>query len=220
MVHGLTFDGGKVAYRNRFVLTAGLRADRRAGRTIYGGLMNPIVPDPRFVPPDGDPDRFKNVANINVVRHAGRILALYEGNLPYELSPTLETKGLYDFAGKLRGAMTAHPKFDPASGEMLMFRYSLRPPFLVFYTVDATGAVVREVPIDTGMSFMVHDFVFTPGTSCSSCARSCSTLPARNRASHSSPGSRNAARASPCCAATARGACSGSRTGRTSSITS
>lgn len=161
MVHGLTFDGGKVSYRNRFVVTAGLQADRRAGRTIYGGLMNPIVPDPRFVPPDGDPDRFKNVANTNVVRHAGRILALYEGNLPYELSPALETKGLYDFAGKLRGAMTAHPKFDPASGEMLMFRYSLRPPFLVFYTVDAAGAVVREVPIDAGMPFMVHDFVFT-----------------------------------------------------------
>ena len=101
MVHGLTFDGGNVAYRNRFVLTAGLRADRRAGRTIYGGLMNPIVPDPRFVPPDGDPNRFKNVANTNVVRHAGRILALYEGDLPYELTPTLETNGLYDFAGKL-----------------------------------------------------------------------------------------------------------------------
>ena len=161
MVHGLTFDGGKVSYRNRFVLTAGLRADRRAGRTIYGGLTNPIVPDPRFVPPDGDPNRFKNVANTNVVRHAGRILALYEGDLPYELTAALETKGLYDFAGKLHGAMTAHPKFDPMSGEMLMFRYSLRPPFLVFYTVDAAGAVTHEVPIDTGMPFMVHDFVVT-----------------------------------------------------------
>ena len=139
MVHGLTFDDGKVSYRNRFVQTAGLRADRRAGRTIYGGLTNPIVPDPRFVPPDGDPNRFKNVANINVVRHAGRILALYEGDLPYELTAALETKGTYDFAGKLHGAMTAHPRFDPTSGEMLMFRYSLRPPFLVFYTVDRIG---------------------------------------------------------------------------------
>ncbi len=162
MVHGLTFDGGKVGYRNRFVLPAGLRADRRADRTIYGGLTHPIVPDPRFVPPDGDASRFKNVANTNVVRHAGRILALYEGSLPHELAPTLETRGLYDFAGKLQGAMTAHPKFDPASGEMLMFRYSLRPPFLVFYTVDTAGAVVREVAIDTGMPFMVHDFVVTP----------------------------------------------------------
>lgn len=161
MVHGLTFEGGKVGYRNRFVLTAGLRADRRADRTIYGGLTHPIVPDPRFVSPDGDASRFKNVANTNVVRHAGRILALYEGSLPHELAPTLETRGLYDFAGKLQGAMTAHPKFDPASGEMLMFRYSLRPPFLVYYTVDAAGAVVREVPIDTGMPFMVHDFVVT-----------------------------------------------------------
>ena len=33
-----------------------------------------------------------------------------------------------------------------------------------------------QVPIDTGMSFMVHDFVLTTGTWCSSCARSCSTF--------------------------------------------
>ncbi|MBM3646198.1 MAG: carotenoid oxygenase family protein [Alphaproteobacteria bacterium] len=161
MVHGVTVENGKASYRNRFVLTAGLRADRRAGRTIYGGLLNPIVPDPRFVPPDGDPSRFKNVANTNVVRHAGRILALHEGSLPYELSPTLETRGLYDFGGKIDDAMTAHPKIDPVSGEMLMFRYWLRPPFLTLRVVDASGTIVRDVPVDTGLPYMVHDFSFT-----------------------------------------------------------
>src|ERR1044072_7524893 len=35
MVHAVTFVDGKASYRNRFVMTAGLRADRRAGRTIY-----------------------------------------------------------------------------------------------------------------------------------------------------------------------------------------
>ncbi|HEX4572900.1 MAG TPA: carotenoid oxygenase family protein, partial [Dongiaceae bacterium] len=61
MVHALVFEDGRVRYRNRFVLTAGLRADRRAGRTIYGGLMDPITPDPKYVAPDGDPSPFKNV---------------------------------------------------------------------------------------------------------------------------------------------------------------
>ena len=161
MIHGLTFAEGRVSYRNRFVMTAGLRADRRAGRTIYGGLMKPIKPDERFVPPDGDPSPFKNIANTSVVRHAGRILALYEGDLPYELGADLSTKGRHDFAGKVHDAMTAHPKLDPATGEMLMFRYKPRPPFLVFRVVDAAGSVVREVPIDTGVSYMVHDFAVT-----------------------------------------------------------
>lgn len=161
MIHSLTISAGRASYRNRFVVTAGLRADRRAGRTIYGGLMHPIQPDRLYVPPDGDPDRFKNFANTSIVRHAGRILALYEGGLPYEISPSLETLGLYDFAGKLSGAMTAHPKRDPKSGEMLMFRYSVSHPYLVFHAVDASGAVVRETAIDIDVPIMVHDFAFT-----------------------------------------------------------
>lgn len=162
MIHGLTFADGRVSYRNRFVMTAGLRADRRAGRTIYGGLMRPIKPDERFVPPDGDPSPFKNIANTSVIRHHGRILALYEGDRPYELDADLTTKSLYDFGGKVRDAVTAHPKVDPATGEMLMFRYRPMPPYLIFRVIDATGAVVREVPIDTGgVSYMAHDFVVT-----------------------------------------------------------
>jgi carotenoid cleavage dioxygenase-like enzyme len=161
MVHAVSFADGKASYRNRFVMTAGLRADRRAGRTIYGSLLAPVTPDPRFVTPDGDPGPIKNVANTNVVRHAGRILTIYESSPPYEITPTLETTGRYDFAGKLTGGMTAHPKIDPVTGEMLMFRYSLRPPFLVYRVVDPSGAIVRDVPIDTGASFMVHDFSFT-----------------------------------------------------------
>jgi carotenoid cleavage dioxygenase len=123
--------------------------------------MDPITPDPKYVAPDGDPSPFKNVANTNVIRHAGRILALYEGGLPYELTLALETKGLWDFAGKLEDTMTAHPKVDPETGEMLMFHYSFRPPFLVFSRADAKGSIVEQVPIETGMPYMVHDFSLT-----------------------------------------------------------
>jgi len=162
MVHALTLAEGRAAYRNRFVLTAGLRAERRAGRALYGGLARPIAPDPALVGPDGDPGPFKNVANTNVIRHAGRTLALWEGGLPHELTRELETVGTYDFAGRVRDAMTAHPKFDPATGEMLMFRYWQRAPYLLYAAVDASGAVVRQVPIDTPVPFMVHDFAVTP----------------------------------------------------------
>ena len=162
MIHALYFAEGRAAYRNRFVLTAGLRAERRAGRALYGGLARPVPPDPALVSPDGDPGPFKNVANTNVVRHAGRTLALWEGGLPHELTRELETVGPYDFAGRVWDAMTAHPKFDPATGEMLMFRYWQRAPYLLYSAVDASGAVVRQVPVDTAVPFMVHDFAVTP----------------------------------------------------------
>ena len=58
--------------------------------------------------------------------------------------------------------MTAHPKLDPVTGEMLMFRYANRPPYLLYSLVDASGAVTRQVPIDTPVPFLVHDFAVTP----------------------------------------------------------
>lgn len=161
MIHALYFDGGRVSYRNRFVMTRGLKAERRAGRAIYGGLMRPIRPDPALIGPDGDHSPSKNLANTSIVHHGGKYLALWEGGLPYELSRELDTLGDWNFAGKVRDAMTAHPKFDPHTGEMLMFRYTLRPPYLVYRVVDRSGAVVRETPIDTPVPFMVHDFAVT-----------------------------------------------------------
>ena len=44
MVHALHLAEGRASYRNRFVLTAGLRAERRAGRALYGGLARPVPP--------------------------------------------------------------------------------------------------------------------------------------------------------------------------------
>src|SRR3712207_4700453 len=162
MVHALYLAEGRATYRNRFVLTAGLRAERRAGRALYGGLARPVPLDPALVGLDGDPGPFKNVANTNVVRHAGRPLALWEAGLPFEPPPDLDTRGTYDFDGRVRDALTAHPKLAPATGEMLAFRYAPRPPHLLFIAVDATGAVARQVPIDTPMPVMVHDFAVTP----------------------------------------------------------
>ena len=161
MVHALRLRDGRAAYRNRFVMTPGLRAERRAGRAIYGGVMTPHPVDPALVGADGDPGPFKNTANTNIVRHAGHILALWEGGPATELDAGLQTRGPFDFAGQLPHAMTAHPKFDPATGEMLAFRYASVPPYLVFTVIDAAGGVKRQVPLELDASFMVHDFAVT-----------------------------------------------------------
>ena len=44
-----------------------------------------------------------NLANTNVIEHAGHLYALWEGGPPHELDPdTLETRGLRRFGGELR----------------------------------------------------------------------------------------------------------------------
>ncbi|MBV8950966.1 MAG: carotenoid oxygenase family protein [Actinobacteria bacterium] len=161
MVHMLTFDHGKVGYRNRWVTTRGLRAERRAGRALYGGMLTPFMPDTASLGPDDDPSPFKNVANTNVVHHAGRTLALGDGSMPYEIGSDLSTIGEYDFDGTLPGGMTAHPKIDPVWDELFFFRSDVVPPYLVYGVVGPKGRVTRMEPVETPEPTLIHDFVVT-----------------------------------------------------------
>ena len=103
-----------------------------------------------------------NAANTNIVWHAGRLLALWEGGPPHALDPrTLETLGPYDFGGKLAGAMTAHPKLDPETGEMLFFGYGFVPPFLRYHVVRRTGRLRAQRGDRRAGASMMHDFVVT-----------------------------------------------------------
>jgi len=153
MIHAITLREGRASYRNRWVQSAGLRDERAAGRALATSLLD--------LKPTEAP-RFKNAANTNIVFHAGKLLALVESSLPTQLVPcTLETLGEWDFAGALGGPMTAHPKMDPKTGEMLFFGYSPFPPYLVYHVCDASGALVRSEPIDLPWPSMIHDFAIT-----------------------------------------------------------
>ena len=113
MLHRITLRDGVASYRNRWIATRGLAAERRAGRALYGGMSHYAPPDPALV---GD-EMMKNLANTNVVRHAGRILRLWEAGLPTRVTPDLATIGPFDFDGRLRGAMT--PIRVPLSGRQV-----------------------------------------------------------------------------------------------------
>lgn len=155
MVHAVELDGGRARYRNRWIESAGLGAERRAGRALFGGLAEFSPPDPEVMAEVG---ALKNTANTHLVRHAGRTLALLEAGRPTELTPDLETVGEYDFDGALRGPMTAHPKVDPETGELVFFGYSALPPYLRLHVADAAGQLVTSVPIDLPGPVMMHDF--------------------------------------------------------------
>jgi carotenoid cleavage dioxygenase len=76
------------------------------------------------------------------------------------MSETLETRGTWDFNGTLP-RMTAHPKIDPVTGELLMFYYSGRRPELVFAIANPVGHVISRTMIDLPHPMMIHDFVVT-----------------------------------------------------------
>ena len=135
------------------MLSAGLKEERAAGRGLFSGLLDI---DPSEAP------RFKNTGNTNIVWHAGRLLALMEAAFPTRMEPrTLETLGELDFDGRLAGAMTAHPKMDPETGEMLFFGYSPFPPHLQYHAADREGRLVRSEVIDVAWPSMMHDFAIT-----------------------------------------------------------
>jgi carotenoid cleavage dioxygenase len=153
MVHAIQLRDGRASYRNRWVRSAGLEEERRAGRALYPGLLGQSL---------SEGPRFKVTGNTNIVFHAGKLLALVEAALPTEMVPcTLETVGLYDFGGKLMGPMTAHPKLDPETGEMLFFGYAPFPPYLQYHVADARGTLLRSEAIDVAWPSMMHDFAIT-----------------------------------------------------------
>ena len=60
--------------------------------------------------------------------------------------------------------MTAHPKIDPVTGEMLFIAYDIfGPPYLWFHVVDSSGRLVltKEIPTPVPGPSMMHDFVIT-----------------------------------------------------------
>jgi carotenoid cleavage dioxygenase len=156
MLHGIELSGGKARYRNRWVRTPEARAAR--GKAVSEGGRGEQ-------PDDGgghlyDPQS-GSVANTSVVRHAGRIFAVVEVALPTEVSSDLSTLGPFDFDGRLQGAFTAHPKFDPATGEMLFFGYGFTEPYVNFHVVDANGVLIRSQGIDVPSPVMMHTFAVT-----------------------------------------------------------
>jgi carotenoid cleavage dioxygenase-like enzyme len=144
MVHGIRLESGTAAwYRNRYVRTTKLQQS-----------LDAMDPDAMF-------DPTASAANTHVIAHAGRIWALEEGHLPYELSPELDTIGCDDFGGKLTTAFTAHPKLCPETGELHFFGYAPFPPYLTYHVLDAGGQLVHSAPITVPQGTMMHDFMIT-----------------------------------------------------------
>ncbi|MFM7617548.1 MAG: carotenoid oxygenase family protein [Actinomycetes bacterium] len=148
MVHGIRLREGRAEwYRNRYVGSASVSAARGEpdipGRNWNGTPVGP---------------------NTNVGGFAGTTWAMVEaGGCPVELTYELETIGRNDFSGTLPGAFTAHPKFDPATGEMHAMTYAWAEwmDHIQYVRVGRDGRVNRTVDIPLPGMSMVHDISIT-----------------------------------------------------------
>ncbi|MEJ2865891.1 carotenoid oxygenase family protein [Actinomycetospora flava] len=161
MLHRIRLSEGRAGYDNRFVRTPMVLVEERAGHAIWPGFGSGRQPGPDEVGADLAGTR-RQLPDINVVRHHGTLLALAECDRPYRIGPELETLGQESFGGVLPAGICAHPKTDPATGEMFAFCYSFSAPFLTWTVVRPDGTATPPRPVEgIARPSMIHDMAIT-----------------------------------------------------------
>lgn len=141
MLHALSFDAGRVTgYRNRWARTRRWADAHAPGQSETALDTNP---------------------NVNVVWHAGELLALSEGGSPLTIDTTLQTFARPTLHTGLEGGMTAHPKLDPRTGELMVFRADWNVPWLRYGVYDAQGRLRIDTRVDVPSPSMMHDMAIT-----------------------------------------------------------
>jgi len=162
MLHAITFGGSKASYRNRFVRTSGLAAELEAGAPQWAGIIEPQGKSLR----DGFGARgkMKDASSTDVVVHAGRALtSFYQCGELYAHEPaSLAHAGTVPWSAGFGGfGVSAHPKLDESSGELLVFGYGTTAPFYQLGVVDRGGALVHHQEVPLPGPRLPHDMAFT-----------------------------------------------------------
>ncbi|HEV2702733.1 MAG TPA: carotenoid oxygenase family protein [Steroidobacteraceae bacterium] len=154
------FHNGSVDFKGRYVRTARLMAERKERKRLFGVYRNPYTDDPSVK------NINRSAANTHTYWHGGKLFVLKEDSLPYYVDPhTLETKGDWDFHGKYTAkTMSAHPKIDPVTGEMIAYGYEAKGILtkdIAVYTINPAGKVTKEVWLESPYLGIIHDIAIT-----------------------------------------------------------
>ena len=136
----------------------------------------------------------KDASSTDVIVHRGTALtSFYQCGDLYRVNPlTAETVGKEDFNGgfPFEWGVSAHPKVDEATGELLFFTYSKQSPYMRYGVVDANNDLVHLTDSrcrDRGCRTTWRSRRITPSSTtfrCSgtpSCSRPTSICPASTR---------------------------------------
>ncbi|MFI5952636.1 carotenoid oxygenase family protein [Cryptosporangium sp. NPDC051539] len=164
MVHVVGFRDGKTFYRNRFVRTDGLLAESEAGASLWAGISE----NPALARRDdgwGARGRMKDASSTDVVVHRGTALtSFYQCGDLYRVDPySADTRGKEDWGGRFpfEWGVSAHPKVDDRTGELLFFNYGKEAPYLHYGVVDENNALVHYVDVPLPGPRLPHDMAFT-----------------------------------------------------------
>ena len=160
MVRLFRFERGHVDFKQRYVQTERWQLERKARRSLFGAYRNPYTDDPSVR------GKRRGAANTTPIFHGGKLLTLKEDSRPWEVNPkTLETVGEHSYDGKLRSeTVTAHPRFDPETGELYFFGYEasgLASTDVAYCVADKNGRLLREDWFKVPYCALMHDFVVT-----------------------------------------------------------
>ncbi|KAK1056219.1 hypothetical protein LTR74_015066 [Friedmanniomyces endolithicus] len=158
-VTAIRIQRGHADFKQRYVRTERYEAETAERRALFGRYRN-LYTDDELVK-----GVIRTASNTNVVFWRGMLLAMKEDGPPFALDPvTLETVGRYDFEGQVRSpTFTAHPKFDPVTGEMVCFGYEAggngndASNDIVVYTINADGVKTEECWYKSPFCGMIHD---------------------------------------------------------------
>jgi carotenoid cleavage dioxygenase-like enzyme len=161
MVCALRFDDPQTAgvhLTARFVRGTKLVEEEAAGRALYRAFGTSF-PGDRLVRGIA----LESPLNVSLYPFGDALLAFGEQGLPWELDPdTLETRGVYGFGGALNplSPFAAHPKIDPATGELFNFgvSFSAVQPSLNLYRFDAGGGLIYRRRLALPEPRSLHDF--------------------------------------------------------------
>jgi carotenoid cleavage dioxygenase-like enzyme len=155
MVHAAHFDRGRVTYRNRWLATPKFSHEQQAGNAQFMGIMETLK---------GRRDKpLMDTANTDIIGHGGQALAFwYMCGQAMALDPlTLKTHGAAGFTNTFKGEISAHPKVDPITGELLFFDYHDHAPYMRYGVVDRAGALTHQADIPLPGPRLPHDMAFT-----------------------------------------------------------
>jgi carotenoid cleavage dioxygenase-like enzyme len=158
MVHAIRFNNGRASYKNRFVRTQGLAAELEANAPLWAGIIESPAKSQREG--WGARSRMKDASSTDVIVHNGVALTtFYQCGDAYQLDSALADRGRAPWVPT--HGISAHPKLDPSTGELMFFNYGTQAPFMHYGLVDPSGKLVHYQPIPLPGPRLPHDMAFT-----------------------------------------------------------
>ncbi|KAJ9507854.1 hypothetical protein QJQ45_021212 [Haematococcus lacustris] len=177
MIHALRIhEDGHVSYCNRYMDTSHLAQEKRVGKPLFAkfgdqegvrGVLVALLEAMKAKTGILDTSKGTGTANTSVIFHANKILALHEGDLPYQVrmlcSGVMETVGRTQI-GTAWGEthFTAHPKLDADSGDLHFLGYDIEKPLVSVGSMDKHGDLQKVLKVPLPWTSMMHDMAITP----------------------------------------------------------